>query len=314
MEHNVKGVHKKWSADLMMSHAPNLHKVNRLIFVFRRLDIYDHQMKQKEEEGRYESAAYRFLELASNQRLEILFQLLEENSKITQLANKIGVTKQEVFRNFTRLIDSGLIDKNTDGSYQLTTFGRAMCTQIPTLMFLADNRKYFEEHYFGDVPSKFVMRIGQLDGAQYIKGVTRVLEQIKSIYNNAEEHIYEVLGELSLDRLTTVAARTKANVKLSYVASEKSVVPKGRKQLIEKLGFSKLIEKGFIERRMKKNVQTMVILSEKEACVLFPRLDGEADLTEAFYCDKESFREWCLDYFTYCWHNSDVWQESKLKE
>ena len=269
---------------------------------------------QYEIEGRYESAAYRFLELASDQRLEILFQLLEENSKITQLANKIGATKQEVFRNFARLIECGLIDKNTDGTYHLTTFGKAMCTQIPALMFFADNRKYFEDHYFGDVPSKFVMRIGQLDGAQHVKGVTRVLEQIKSIYNNAEEHIYEVLAELPLDRLITVAARTKANVKLSYIASENSVVPKGRKRLIEKLGFRKLIEKGFIERTMKKQVLVMVILNEKEACVMFPTLDGEADLTEAFYCDKESFHEWCLDYFRYCWDNSDTWQESKLKE
>lgn len=269
---------------------------------------------QYEIESRYESTADRFLELASDQRLEILFHLLKENSKITQLANKIGATKQEVFRNFGRLIECGLINKNTNGSYCLTTFGKAMCTQIPTLMFFAGNQKYFEEHYFGDLPSKFVMRLGQLEGAQHIKGVTRVLEQIKSIYNNSEEYISEVLAELSLDRLKTVAARTKANVKLSYIASENAVVTKGRKKLIDKLGFRKLIEKGFIERRMTKQVQTMVILNEKEACLMFPTLNGEIDLSEAFYCDKESFHEWCLDYFRYCWDNSDTWQESKLRE
>ena len=65
---------------------------------------------------------------------------------------------------------------------------------------------------------------------------------------------------------------------------------------------------------MKKQVQTAVILNEKEACVMFPRMDGEVDLTEAFYSDKESFHEWCLDYFRHCWRNSDIWQESKLKE
>jgi hypothetical protein len=84
--------------------------------------------------------------------------------------------------------------------------------------------------------------------------------------------------------------------------------------LLKKLGFDKLIEKGLIERKMEKNVQTVVILNEKEACIMFPTLDGESDLTEMFYSDDMMFHEWCLDYFRYCWYGSDVFRESKLKE
>ncbi len=262
----------------------------------------------------YERVANDYLELASDQRLEILFQLQQQDSRITQMANKIGSTKQEVHRNFSRLLDSGLIAKNTDSGYYLTTYGNTICTQVPTLMFFADNKHYFEDHIFGDIPNKFIMRVGQLSNGHRIKGVTKVLEECKSIYNNAEEYVYEILAELSLERLSTLAAKTKGDVKLSYIASESSVVPKGRKKLIEKLGWRKLILKGFIERKMKKQVQTMLILNEKEACLMFPRTNGEVDLSEAFWSDRESFREWCLDYFKYSWDTAGTWQENKLKE
>lgn len=91
-------------------------------------------------------------------------------------------------------------------------------------------------------------------------------------------------------------------------------MPKGRKQLLEKLGFKKLIEKGLVERRMKKGVKVVVVLNEKEAFVMFPNMGGEADMGSMFYSNDTLFHEWCLDYFRYCWYASDTFQERKLKE
>jgi len=61
-------------------------------------------------------------------------------------------------------------------------------------------------------------------------------------------------------------------------------------------------------------VQTVVVLNEKEACVLFPNTEGESDLSEMFYSSDPMFHEWCVDYFRYCWYGSDIFEESKLKE
>ena len=96
--------------------------------------------------------------------------------------------------------------------------------------------------------------------------------------------------------------------------SESTVVPKGRKAILKKLGFDNLIKEGLVERKMRKNVQTMIVLNEKEACVMFPTNNGESDLTEMFYSNDSMFHEWCIDYFRYCWYGSDVFRESKLKE
>jgi len=262
----------------------------------------------------YDKAAENFLELASSQRLHILFKLLEKKYTPTEVAKEIDATKQEVHRNFTRLEEIGLIEKDKDGKYCLTTFGRTMCTQVPALVYLSQNRKYFEDHTFGDIPTKFIMRTGQLITGKPIKGVVKTLEVWKSIYKNANEYIYEVLSEVPLDLIEPLLNRVKKGIKFTYIFSESAVVPKGRKELLKKLGFDKLIEKGLVERKMKKEVQTVVVLNEKEACVLFPHTDGESDLGEMFYSKDPMFQEWCLDYFRYCWYGSDVFKESKLKE
>ncbi len=260
-----------------------------------------------------ETANY-VLDLASPQRLNILFKLLNKDFTPTEIAHELEATKQEVHRNFIRLEESGLIEKKNNGKYTTTTFGESVCTQVPTIVFFSQNRKYFEEHTFADIPFKFKLRCGQLANNQRIKGVSKVLEQWKSIYKNSNEYIYESLSEIPLDLIEPRVKQIKKGVQYHYIFSESSVVPKGRKALLKKLGFDSFIEKGLVERKMAKNVQTMIVLNEKEACVMFPTNDGESDITEMFYSDDLMFHEWCLDYFRYCWYGSDVFQESKLKE
>ncbi len=262
----------------------------------------------------FEEAAGDFLQLASSQRLEILFKLLQKKTTPTALAKEIGATKQEVHRNFIRLEDHGLIEKDKDGKFTLTMFGKTMCTQVPSLVFFAQNRKYFEDNTFTNLPHKFIMRAGQLASGEHIKGVANTLEVWKSIYKNANEYIYEVLCEVPLDLIEPVVSRVKKGVKFQYIFSESAVIPKGRRDLLKKLGFEKLVEKGLVERKMMKTLDTVLILNEKEACVMFPTVNGESDITEMFYSDDPMFHEWCLDYFRYCWYNSSIFKERALKE
>lgn len=184
-----------------------------------------------------ETADY-VLDLASPQRLNILFDLLNNNLTPTEMAKKLDSTKQEVHRNFTRLVNSGLIEKKLDGTYKLTTFGEVVCTEVPTLVFLSQNRKYFEEHSLGDIPYKFKMRCGQLANGKHIKGVAKVLERWKSIYKNADEYIYEILSEVPLDLVEPVIKRVKDGVKFNYIFSESAVVPPGRKSLLKNWGLT----------------------------------------------------------------------------
>jgi predicted transcriptional regulator len=229
------------------------------------------------------------------------------------MAKELGATVQEVHRNFARLAKSGLIVKDSDGYYSLTTYGRTICSQIPSFVFVSVNKKYFGNHDFGDIPEKFVHRIGELVGGQYVKGFTKVLEHWNDICKNADKYIYGILFEEPLELIEPIIKKAEKGVKINSIFSESTIIPDGRKNLVNRLGVKKLVENGSIERKMK-IVITGVILNEKEACLMFPKTSGEVDIGEMFYSNDQHFHEWCLDYFRYCWHGSSTFQENKLKE
>lgn len=262
----------------------------------------------------YQKTSSDFLELASEQRLAILLKLFKQNSKVSILAKELGATVPEVYRNFERLVKANLIAKEPNGDYSITTFGKIMCLQIPSISFLSNNKAYFKNHDFGDVPGKYLQRIGAFEGCKHIKGFVKVLEKWKEIYVDANQYICNVLFEVpyTSDLIEPLAKKVSGGVKLRSVLSESAIIPKERKQIFDKLGFKKLIEEGKIERKMKENVKTVVILNEKQALVIFPTLDGEVDMGEGFFGEDEAFHEWCLDYFNYCWEKSRQFREVKL--
>lgn len=193
--------------------------------------------------------AHDFLELASEQRLEIIFRLFSKKYKVSVMAKELGATVPEVFRNFERLVKADLIEKDTDRNYHLTTYGTSICNQIPSLSFVAAHKKYFKNHRFGDLPQKYIQRVGALEQSQHMKGFTKVMEQWKSIIESANEYIYGILFEEPLDLIEPIAKKAKKDVKINSIFSESVIVPKGRKQLIDKLDFNTLIKNGLVERK-----------------------------------------------------------------
>lgn len=262
----------------------------------------------------YETTSSEFLELASELRLKVLYSLLEKNYRLTTLAKKLDVTVQELHRNLDRMLNTGLVEQDKAGLYAITTFGQAITSQIPSIAFLSNHKKYFENHNFGNLPPKFIRRIGELDNCEFIDGISRVLERWKSIYKNSQEYIFTLLSETPLDLMELIIKRVKKGVRYRHIISENTQVPKGRKKLLTELGFYPLLEQGKIERRMLKDVKVMVVANESEGAVMFSTDDGTADLRGMFVSKDPQFHEWCIDYFKYCWNISDPFKEFKLRE
>ena len=70
------------------------------------------------------------------------------------MAKELGATAPEVFRNFERLKKADPITKDSDGYYNLTTYGQTVLSFLPTISFLSKNKKYFKDHNFGDLPQQ----------------------------------------------------------------------------------------------------------------------------------------------------------------
>ncbi|MCH8054763.1 MAG: hypothetical protein IH857_01230 [Deltaproteobacteria bacterium] len=136
-----------------------------------------------------------FMDLASDSRRSMLLKLNEGNARLSRLAKDLGMSIQETYRNATRLIDSGLIEKNPENSLSITPYGRMMMNQIPSFQFILNNKEYFQEHTTGDLPTKFIQRVGALSNCEQIHGIGPVLEKMK-MRTNAQLTHYAVKNQL----------------------------------------------------------------------------------------------------------------------
>ena len=268
----------------------------------------------------FEDSEKTFIELSNSQRLQIINALTNSSMNLTLIAKHLEITMQEAHRNFNRLMDAGIVSKDSSGSYSLTTFGNTIVTQIPSINFLSKNKNYFSDHYFADLPMKFVQRIGSLDNSKFIQGLVAVIEEIKEMYRYSEEYIYGMIPQVPLD-LMEVAAKTvkERKIKFNYILPKNEVIPKKGKDFLNEINYQELLKNGLVERKMIEDVRVSVVLNEKKALVMFPSIKGETDMNAAFSnsIHKENnklFHEWCLDYFRYCWISSKHFDNTKLRE
>jgi predicted transcriptional regulator len=268
----------------------------------------------------FEESEKTFIELSNSQRLQIINALENTSMNLTLLAKHLGITMQEAHRNFNRLMDAGIVSRDSNGSYSLTTFGNTIMTQIPSINFLSKNRNYFSDHYFANLPMKFVQRIGSLDNSNFIRGLVAVIEEIKELYRHSQEYIYGMIPQVPLD-LMEVAAKTvmERKIKFNYILPKNAAIPKKGKDFLNEINYQELLKKGLVERKMRDEVKVSIVLNEKKALVMFPSVNGETDMNGAFSnsLDRENnklFHEWCLDYFRYSWLDSKPFDNSKLRE
>jgi predicted transcriptional regulator len=162
----------------------------------------------------------------------------------------MDATLWETHRNFSRLISSDLVAKGLDGRLVLPPYGESIVSLIPSYDFMFRNRKYFIEHAFRDLPLKFVLRIGSLGECEMVNGVMAILRRWKYIFLNSDEYFKEIISEVPVDLIETLRTKVRAGVKFSYILPKDAVVPKGRIEIIERIGWGRLISRGMVERRM----------------------------------------------------------------
>ncbi len=262
-----------------------------------------------------EKIASDFLELASEQRLNILKNLSENHLSISKLAKLLDATNPEVHRNVGRLSKSGLIVKNPDGNFELTTSGKLLLAQIPSISFVSDNKEFFNVHTLSNMEPKFIQRIGALQSKKKIKGVVKVLEKWRKIHENADEFIYNILFEVpySKEIIDVISNKLENKIKIKSIFFEDAIIPEDRKKIFEERKFQKFIIDGALERKISKNKALGLLITDKEAGIFLQKKDGEQDLGEIFVSEDLEFRDWCMDYFELAWKNSTTFQESKLK-
>lgn len=253
-----------------------------------------------------------FMELASQTRRQMLERLGKNPQKLSQIAKELDLTIQDAHRNATRLARLGLIDKDSNSALSITPYGHMFLKQLNSFEFLIQHKKYFQKHTIANLPDKFVKRLGDLSNSELIHGIGPILERWKKMANDASKYIKVLSSHYPMDVAKTFAQRVKDGVTISYIFDHYTVVPKERDDLLEKLAWRKFIAEGLVKRKMLQRALVCVTITDLEACVYFPDLDGKTDIFSVFTSTDADFREWCSDYFDYSWKIAGEFEESRL--
>jgi predicted transcriptional regulator len=135
-------------------------------------------------------------ELASVDRLDILFLLKKTPMKLSHISNKLNFTVQETSRNMARLIEAEVITKDVDGLFHLTPYGEEALNLLSGFRFLFEYRKYFATHTLRELPQEFRESIGMLNGSEFINDVMITFHNVEKMIANAEEHVWILTNQV----------------------------------------------------------------------------------------------------------------------
>ncbi|MDH5690733.1 MAG: hypothetical protein OEY81_04835 [Candidatus Bathyarchaeota archaeon] len=238
-----------------------------------------------------EGLAKLFFELASESRLSILRELQRENLKMQEIARRLDVTATEAFRQLQRLSEALLVKKQPDSTFAIAEYGKLMLQLSSSLEFVSKHKDYFSTHDVMRLPNQFVNRIGELSQTTLVMDTVESLNKGEHAFMEAEQYGWGIAeGTIPEHMGPIMDERIRKGVKLKFLIPENRLPADVSPPAIAKN----------VEMRGLSDLPALVVLTEKEAAILFRLVGGRMDYA-GFYGEDPVFLNWVKDLFLYYW-------------
>jgi predicted transcriptional regulator len=236
-------------------------------------------------------------DLSSTDRVTLLMEIKKERLRLSKLAARLSATVQETSRHLLRLTHASLIEKDSEGLYFLTAYGRAILKFIPSMDFLSRHRKYFISHDVTSLPPSFLERIGDLSESAYVEKLGGVLGHTQQVMNEAKEFVW-----LMADQILTILDINSQQRLLERRISTRVIIP--AKEFTSRQSSANLTMPENMEMRLADQVSAGIAMNDSMAGVVLPELSGKVDFSCGFAGTNQSFYGWCRDLFLYHWEQA----------
>lgn len=239
--------------------------------------------------GNNEGIEKLFFELASESRLSILRELRAENLKMNKIASRLDVTATEAFRQLQRLSEAMLVQRQPEGSFAITCYGKLVLHLCSSFEFASKHREYFLTHDVWRIPMQFVNRLGELSQTKLIMDAMENINMGERMFIEAEQYAWGLaegrVPEL-MDPIMDEKIRKGLKLKMLIPESDLSTVPAMKIPNVELRGAS--------------DIPAIIGITEKEATVCFRFIGGRVDYA-GFSGKDPTFLNWAKDLFLYYW-------------
>jgi predicted transcriptional regulator len=235
--------------------------------------------------------------LARVDRLILLERIGKERLNLTELARLLSATAQETSRHLIRLRDAMLVEKDSEGFYNLSELGRLISYFLQSLSFLSSNKEYFASHVVSSLPQEFIPRLGEISECVYGNDVSTVLRNVERIIAESEQYLWflgdQVLFSASSFNRYVSGKDVSMRVVLPSLFRYGEDIRKTKEFLGDKF-----------DVRFVDDVKVGMVINEKGGGVVFPDQHGELDFGAGFAGANPNFPKWCLDFFNFYWRES----------
>ncbi|MFW9982579.1 MAG: helix-turn-helix transcriptional regulator [Candidatus Thorarchaeota archaeon] len=240
-------------------------------------------------------------ELSNEDRLRILKVLGESPTKLTPLSTALELTVQETSRHLSRMTKAKLIKKEPDGDYSITVFGSQIQKILPTFSFLIKNKEYFMSHTLSNLPKRFLSRIGDLVNAELTDNAIVLFQHVDALISKANEYVWILSDQALSSTFPLLMERLERGVEFRVILPGDVGVPQIPEEKLP--DFSKF-RGNLMQPRNLESVTHVVILSESEAILALPDLEGRLDYL-GFRVEDKDGHAYCYDLFLHFWSQAN---------
>ena len=229
-------------------------------------------------------------ELSSESRLGILRELNEQNLTMTGVASKLDLTTTEASRQLMRLSDALLAQKQPDGTFSVTYYGRLVLYFCFHLEFVSKHKEYFFTHDVWGLPTQFLSRLSELSGSTLGMDVMENINTVDRMARGAEEFIWRGGIEQPINIDSILAELVPRGVVCKSIFLER---------FLPKESPPPEVARGS-EIRIVDSLPVNILMTEKWAGLSFCLVGGRADYA-GFRGEDPVFLNFVKDLFLYYW-------------
>jgi len=244
-----------------------------------------------------------FFELASESRLSILCTLQVGGLRMLEIARRLNMTDTEASRQLQRLSEALLIQKQPNGVYSVSQYGKLLLQFSRSFEFALKFKDCLLTRDIWRIPEPFINRMGELSQTKSIVGAIDVLNCVESLISEAEEFLFCII-----DRpIHIINARAVEKIQKGVIA--KAIFDERNIEFYQKIPETK----GVLEKRVIDKIPAIMLINEKSAAINLMSIDSRGDAV-SFHGKDPRFLNWAKDLFTYYWEKGKTFHSTQTQQ
>jgi len=245
-------------------------------------------------------------EMSNEYRYGILLKLQDGSMRIADLTRQTGLTTTEVRRHVSRLLEIGLVFRNSEGFYRLTPYGDTSLIICQEFMFLAANSEYFKDHRLSQIPIPFQKQMGELLESGHLKDAINFFHQMEALIGEAQDRVLMIVDQFPINALSTIVESIERDIEFKFIEPRERIVDPDLEALTsdETQTLTRARSRPLVQQRMVNEVHVYMVASESRAILAFPTTDGQFDYKGFMATDDRSLT-WCRSLFNHLWYAAE---------